>query len=987
MIDGGYGMKREKKCLGSLLSIVLIMIYLLVLVPATVVYSKEKQMNVLFISSYTQSFMTVPDQITGLEQKFKDKPIRLDMEFMDTKRFESPENVNHFYQSLKYKLANSLPYDVIIVGDDAALQFAMDYQLELFSNTPIIFFGINDRERAKKASLNPYMTGIIEETSLKDNISLAKKLNPKASKVVAIVDNTLTGQGDQKQFETAMASFGNMESQILNVSDDTFEHFKEVLEGIDKNAILLFLSMNQDKSNKYMEMEEQYQFLKEHTKIPVYRASIGGVGQGLLGGKMISHEAFGELAAEMALKVMNGTPIESIPMIEETPYYYFFDYNIIKKYNINEKLLPKTSILLNKKANPFKQYTKYIITGLFVVTLLSLVAILLVLDNVKRRKIQKALQENNEELSMIYEELAASEEELKMQYNVVEQHAKDSNLMNQKYEIAIESTGSAVWELDVETNELEISNSIRKIIDKPIPIRGNFNSMLGHVVHPDYQEEVASEIQSYLEGKKEEIYIEVSDNAINDRRRWFIIRGKGIHDKENNLKKIHGIVLNTTIIKEKEAYIEYAANHDYLTQLPNRMKFMKTLEEELKKNATGALLLFDLDDFKSINDTRGHKYGDELLIEIAQRLNKIQDGCMFVARMGGDEFLVLVRGVRDHCEVEQYIHKIKVAFAEVFSIGGVEDSINFSMGITFYPTDGDNISQLFMNADTAMYKAKKNGKNSCVYYQIAMKEEIESKKKIEEILRNALKEDGFCLYYQPQVEVATGEIIGFEALLRLKNADISPAIFIPVAEETGFILEIGRWVAKEAIRQMAEWIKMGYPKKIMAINYSGKQMRDKGYINYIKRLVKIYKVEPRYVEIEITEGILFENNTQTMHFIQELKEFGFKIALDDFGTGYSSLNYLTYIPVDKIKFDKSMIDKFLEFENDKAMKSLISLAHSLNLKITAEGIEDFQKCIKLKENGCDYIQGYLFSKPLVNDEIVKIYNANFAMHMKEEVNQ
>lgn len=176
---------------------------------------------------------------------------------------------------------------------------------------------------------------------------------------------------------------------------------------------------------------------------------------------------------------------------------------------------------------------------------------------------------------------------------------------------------------------------------------------------------------------------------------------------------------------------------------------------------------------------------------------------------------------------------------------------------------------------------------------------------------------------------------------------------------------------------MAEWIKKGYPEKMIAINYSGKQMRDKGFINYVKGLIQEYGMKPEYLEIEITEGIFFENNTQTLDFIKELRNQGFKIALDDFGTGYSSLYYLTYMPVDKIKLDKSIIDKFLEFENNKVMESLILLAHSLNLKITAEGIEEDNKLIKLKQNGCDYIQGYLFSKPLIHMDLEKIYNNNY----------
>jgi EAL domain-containing protein (putative c-di-GMP-specific phosphodiesterase class I) len=361
---------------------------------------------------------------------------------------------------------------------------------------------------------------------------------------------------------------------------------------------------------------------------------------------------------------------------------------------------------------------------------------------------------------------------------------------------------------------------------------------------------------------------------------------------------------------------------------------------------------------------------------IAERFNEIQDERLFGARLGGDEFLFLLSQVQDQEEIDAYAERIQKIFEEAFTYENNENYISFSMGVTRFPKDSDNLDQLIMNADAAMYQVKHSGKNSFIYYHETMKNEIKSKKDIEGILRQALKEKGFYLCYQPQVDAKTGAIASFEALLRLTNANLSPGVFIPVAEETGHIIEIGRWVAEQTIMQMDSWRKKGFKEKVVSINFSSKQMRDKNYIPYIKHLLREYDISPEFIEIEITESIFLENNTQTMEFLNELKEAGFKIALDDFGTGYSSLNYLTYIPVDKLKLDKSINDKFLLSDNIGVMDSIISLAHSLKLKITAEGIEDVDKYLQLKKGGCDYIQGYLFSKPLKSDEIEKIYNLN-----------
>ncbi len=941
------------------------------------VYATAEEKSVLFISSYSESFITVPLQIKGLRNVFTDNNVKLESEFMDTKRYSSDENIHNFYESLKYKLKNGPIYDAIIVGDDPALQFAMDYQTELFQGVPIIFMGINDKERAETAASNSYMTGMIEETSLVENIELANRFHPDATKVMAIVDSTLTGQGDQKQFETACKEFDGLESQVLNVSNYTFEEFGTMLEGIDKDTILLFLSMNQDITKEYLDMDKQFQFIKEHTSVPVYRASIGGVGEGLIGGKMIDYEAFGTTAANLVLDIFAGKSIDSIPLIEETPYHYFFDYKIIKKYNIEESLIPKGSVLLNKKVNPLEKYKKYIMVAGIIFAFFSVFVVVLIIDNVKRRKIQKELQDSHEELAATYEELTASEEELQAQYDVVEQRANEVSSLYQKYDIAITSTDSAVWELDLDTEELEISKNFEQLINKQVPKRGNIYPILDDLIHVDYRNDLIEEIKKYVNGENEEVNIQVLTNVMESERRWILIRGKGIKNSDGNFNKLYGIILDTTTMKEQEEYIEYFARHDYLTHLPNRMQFMEILSDELKRNGQGAVLLFDIDDFKSINDTLGHVYGDELLKQIAERLKRISDKQMFVARLGGDEFLILLKDISTIERVDEYVQRINDAFAENFSFKGIEDYVNFSMGITFYPKDSNNMNQLIMNADTAMYKVKRGGKDSCIYYHEDMKKEIKSKKEIETILRNALKENGFCLYYQPQVEVETGLIVGFEALLRMKNYSISPSVFIPIAEETGYIIEIGRWVAKEAIQQMSYWKNKGFEQKMVAINYSGKQLRDRGYIDYVRQLLQEYDIKEEYIEIEITEGILLENNIQTFEFLQELKKYGFRIALDDFGTGYSSLNYLTYLPVNKIKLDKSINDKFLELDNIKVMESLISLTHSLNLKITAEGIEDWSKFLKLKQCNCDYIQGYLFSKPLIANDVEKIYSNRF----------
>lgn len=426
-------------------------------------------------------------------------------------------------------------------------------------------------------------------------------------------------------------------------------------------------------------------------------------------------------------------------------------------------------------------------------------------------------------------------------------------------------------------------------------------------------------------------------------------------------------------LQEKLKHIAY---HDFLTDLPNRRMFIKKLEEEISENKVGAVMLMDIDNFKGINDTLGHNYGDKVLKKVAEELINFKDEKIFVSRFGGDEFFILFEDQGDIVKIENYVKHITDIFRNKLLIENEEIFISCSLGITLYPRDSREVSQLIMNADVAMYKVKNTGKNNYMFFNEQMTEKLQDQIKVEKILREAIEKDELKLLYQPQVCTFTGEVIGFEALLRLKNHSISPAQFIPVAEETGIIIELGRWVTKEAIKQISTWKRKGLTLKPVAINFSAKQLNDLKYIEFFKNTLKEMDVEAKYIDIEITESVFLEKKEETLEFINELKSLGVKISLDDFGTGYSSLSYLTFLPVDKIKLDKSLNDKFLELENVKVTDSLVSLAHSLKLEVVAEGIEQTAQYKCLKVAGCNYIQGYLFSKPLEVEQAEKIYNDN-----------
>ncbi|KRQ87593.1 Cyclic di-GMP phosphodiesterase Gmr [Caloramator mitchellensis] len=574
----------------------------------------------------------------------------------------------------------------------------------------------------------------------------------------------------------------------------------------------------------------------------------------------------------------------------------------------------------------------------------------------------------NDELSATVQQLTATEEELKMQNDELQSYVEKLEELQQKYDIAIHGSNSAIWEIDLKDNTIEVSQNFKELVNTKYSNSKNVHEFLDMLLMKEDKEILMKCYNKYKSNESNHIYSRIRIIDDNNNIRWFLVTGRGLKDNKGKLKKLHGVLVEVTKLKIQEEKIEFLAYNDHLTGLPNRIKFTERLNGELNNGKKGAILLIDLDNFKNINDTLGHVYGDTLLEKLAKAFKTMSNENIEFFRFGGDEFLVLYKNQCDVNIILAFARKILELFEDDAQFKFKDNYLTASIGIAIYPEHGNSIDEILMNADTAMYRAKYSGKNKYVLFESQMSIKLKEKIELENILRKAIDGDGFMLHYQPIVDVKDGRIVSFEALTRMKNKNISPAKFIPLAEETNLIVVIGKWVIKKVAEQLNYWKSKGIEVRPIAINISPKQIKDEGFIYYIQDTLDEYNIEPRLLEIEITESIMVENKEEILKILQKLKEIGLTIALDDFGTGYSSLNYLTYIPVDKIKLDKSLSDKFLELDNLSVMSSIIMLAHSLNLKVTAEGIETESQYQKLKNIGCDFVQGYFFSMPLPHEE-------------------
>jgi len=444
--------------------------------------------------------------------------------------------------------------------------------------------------------------------------------------------------------------------------------------------------------------------------------------------------------------------------------------------------------------------------------------------------------------------------------------------------------------------------------------------------------------------------------------------------------------------REAEEKIRVLAYYDSLTDLPNRTFFTELLRLAIayarRHKLTMALLFIDLDNFKRVNDTLGHDMGDKLLLAVKDRLlASIRDSDYIarldedeitdvVSRMGGDEFILLLHNLAHVQDAGKVALRILEDLSETFHLNGREVFITASIGISLYPTDAEDGKDMLKNADVAMYHAKSAGRNAYRFYSKSMTDAALEYMTLENKLRKALESKEFLLYYQPKQSLSGGKIIGLEALLRWRPADgdmLMPTKFISLAEETGLIIPIGEWVLSTACLQNKAWHEAGYGPIVVSVNLSNRQFDQKDLIEVVTRALRNADLHPRYLELEITESAVMQNPEETIATLHKLRDLGIQISIDDFGTGYSSLNYLRRLPLDSLKIDRSFVMNLSTNPSDAAIvKAIIVLAHSLNLKVVAEGVETEQQLAFLRESECDEIQGYLLSRPLPVGEISKV---------------
>lgn len=465
--------------------------------------------------------------------------------------------------------------------------------------------------------------------------------------------------------------------------------------------------------------------------------------------------------------------------------------------------------------------------------------------------------------------------------------------------------------------------------------------------------------------------IEVKIKNYESKDLWINVKGETIKNKEGQVVEFIGCLNNITREKELELELKVLRTYDELTGLNNKKNFNKIINEEIKNHfklkKRGAFIMINLDNFKFINDSCGHEAGDLYLKEFSRKLRRLISDEKYACRFSVDEFIVFLPYINSIDEINDFSKKIMSLFEDSYYIMDKNIYTTASIGVSLFPDDGQSFESLLKSADSALYKAKTNGKNQKQMFNDKISEEINRIYLIHKGLRRALEKNEMYVVFQPKIKLHNNEVDGFEALLRWNSREIgfiSPAEFIPISESTRLIIPIGKFVLREVFSKIRYLLNEGYDNFKIAVNLSEIQLRDGGLVSYFNSLVKEYNVSPEYIELEITESMLMKSVDNNIECLMELKRLGASIALDDFGTGYSSLNHLTKLPIDVLKIDRSfLIDMKKNNKSKYIIENIIELSHKLNITVVAEGVEEKEQVKYLRSIKCDKVQGYYYSKP------------------------
>jgi diguanylate cyclase (GGDEF)-like protein/PAS domain S-box-containing protein len=960
--------------------LLLFMLYGVLYQPLPALAEELPPKNVLVLHSYHKGFAWTDDQGAGIEEGLKSaagQPV-IYIEYMDWKRYPSKDNLEHFYQMIKLKY-QSVHIDAIMTTDDAALSFAIAYRQEILDNAPVIFSGIN--QLGVESLHDPgNITGVIEKINPVHTIEMALEINPAVKNVYILYDNTESGLSTgQMVIDQISSTYPDL--QLYPMNRLSKQQIINQVSSLPTDSIVFMTTYYSDSTGKTTEFERFSTELGERSSVPVYHIYDFGLNHGAFGGSLISGKLQGQIAAGLALRILQGESADHIPVVDDSSVRNVFDYNELQRFHVSLKKLPDGSEVINKPFSFYETYKELVLSiiAAFAVLLAFILILLFYVQLVKR--IRSNLEKSNE-----------------------------------RFGLATYGSDAVIWDVDMSTMVYYFSDSWYELLGYERDEAGEAQGGWKNLIHPEDAEQEYRQRTRHLEGKTSYYYSEYRMRSKSGEYKWFQARGKVLRNASGGFVRFAGsmidvtdrkgyesklqmsyqelestyeeltalqdelveqynkVVENQALLQTSEEKYRLLAYNDVLSGLPNRLSLTEALKKFIKDHSGGhaALFFLDIDNFKYINDTMGHTFGDELLVKVGERLLELSDDRSRHFRFGGDEFVILFQDNKGFEEVTAYAHSLVQGFKEPFQLNASIVHISTSIGIAQYPENGVNAEELLKNADIAMYKAKEAGKGTYVIYGRDMQQHFDERMVIETHLRNAIANQELSLHYQPLVDIASGGIWGFEALIRWNSpvlGFVSPLSFIKIAEDCRLIVPIGEWVLRTACQFIKELHGQGYEGYHISVNISVIQLMLDDFTDMVLGVLQETGLPPEYLELEITESIFMESFEAISSKLESLKQKGIGIALDDFGTGYSSLSYLKQLPITTLKIDKSFIDSIDAPSNMSLARSIVTIGHDMGLNVTAEGVETPEQLAFLERTSCDKIQGYFISRPIPQHEV------------------
>lgn len=973
-------MKRTASILESLL----LSLALAVLLPAALsagTHRLDRPPVILVIHSYNPEYRWTTEENKGIVEALASisTPYTVYSEYLDWKRFPDEANIARM-AALYAEKYRTIPIDVIITADDKALEFAVDWRKKLFSNAPVVFTGVYRESLPGLVAGEHNFTGIYEDQDILNTLRIAFNVQPGIRKAYLLNDTGESGRAIENSIRDELARM-TPEIPVTSLSGMPIEAVEDFVSGLGMQDLLFIGTYSIEKGGRSYAGETLIGRVAMAAGTPLYVLNTHQLGTGAFGGSLLDPVLLGRNAGNLAIRILEGERADDIPPQSERVFTPLFDYATVKRLDIPMIRLPVNAAYLNREI-PF--IVRYRTEAIFIAAafLVLLVCLYTVLINLRRvRRLAKELSARNEEITLLNDTLQRTDDRLRKQYAEISEIKEHLETSEERYRLALVGSNDAVWDWDVPNRTTLYSDRWYEITGYDRTKNGPV--VLGDIIHRNDRDRYDETVTAHIQRRTDCIEIDVRIRTASGAYKWVRVRGKAIFTEEGEPARVAGSVTDIDDQKRKEEEIENLAYYDQLTSIPNRalaIDTARTVLEQLAPDAHCGLMHIDIDNFKYVNDTYGHAVGDQILIRTAQVLASLLNENTHIARIGGDEFVMLVAHT-EQAEMEKFAKLVIRLLSRKMEISGRIHFLTVSVGIALYPEHATGYEELFQKADAALYRAKTSGKTRFQMFDTSIQKELVRRMELEGGLRTAVETNELYVMYQPLVNARTGKVDGIETLARWYNprlGEISPAEFIPIAEESGQIDQIGFFILRTSMRFLKRADSVGHHDVILSVNISVKQMQESDFVLRLVRLAKDEEVPPGRIALEITESFLIESLDPVIERLNELKAAGFLLSLDDFGKGYSSLSYLKTIPLNYIKIDKSFIDEIISNKPGVPLaQAIIDISHQLGLKVVAEGVESTEQLDYLRSNNCDFIQGYYYSRPVREDTILDQLRLSF----------